>query len=178
VPVRVVGKLSTEVTGGLYRRSQGASVASAGLLISPLEEFSLGDALNVGVNAIYPMGEDVGTVSSVETIDTWINLHSGVAYQVRMNASSRSDILWQIYRPQETIVGDFTAKAFVDPYFEIDPAYAALGYRLVFSEGINNVMPGSDPQPTPVPVPAAGWLLGAAILGLAGLRRRSERRGS
>lgn len=35
--------------------------------------------------------------------------------------------------------------------------------------------PGPDPIPGPVPVPAAVWLLGSALLGVAGVSRRNKR---
>jgi hypothetical protein len=48
-------------------------------------------------------------------------------------------------------------------------------------------MPGADPVPaafgnfganldvTPTPIPAAAWLLGSGLMGLAGIRRRKEK---
>lgn len=69
---------------------------------------------------------------------------------------------------------DSIAQGMLDPYFEIDAADVAKGFSLVFSAGINNVPP-EEPgtPPSPVPLPAGGLLLGAALLGLGVARRRA-----
>jgi hypothetical protein len=64
-----------------------------------------------------------------------------------------------------TEAGQIAAESWIDPYFYIDPTWAAAnpGYSVIVSAGIPN---------DPVPIPAAAWLISSA-LGLIGLRRRA-----
>ena len=60
------------------------------------------------------------------------------------------------------------ASAEIDPYFQIDPAWAAThpGYSLVFDAGVENA-------PAIVPEPAAALLMISGVIALAVRRRRS-----
>jgi hypothetical protein len=65
-----------------------------------------------------------------------------------------------------------TAAAYVDPYFSIDPTWAAqnAGYSLIFSPGIGNSLPTPGPQPSTFGALAFGFI------GLASLRQRLKSR--
>lgn len=66
------------------------------------------------------------------------------------------------------------ASAYIDPFFEIDPVWAAThpGYSLTFDPGVGDGMPGAI---APVPEPATIALLAGGLIALAGKRRRSAR---
>jgi len=61
------------------------------------------------------------------------------------------------------------AYAVVDPFFEIDPTFAAANnYSLVLSAGIGNAPPASVPEPSSL------VLVGAALVGMRVLVRRGS----
>ena len=63
--------------------------------------------------------------------------------------------------------------AYIDPYFQIDPAWAAShpGYALSFDPGVGNGVPGAFGGPSAVPEPATLALMAAGLAALAGGRR-------
>ena len=65
------------------------------------------------------------------------------------------------------------ASAYMDPYFQIDPAWAAShpGYALSFDPGVGNGVPGAFGGPSAVPEPATLALMAAGLAALAGGRR-------
>lgn len=69
------------------------------------------------------------------------------------------------------------ASAYVDPFFEIDPAWTALhpGYSLAFEAGVGNGAPGIVTSPVPEPETSALMVTGLAAL-LLRRKRRSGRK--
>ncbi len=65
------------------------------------------------------------------------------------------------------------ASAYLDPFFQIDPAFAAAhpGYSLAFDSGVGNAMPGIDTV-SPVPEPETLVLLAGGFVALVAKRRR------
>jgi hypothetical protein len=71
--------------------------------------------------------------------------------------------LYAMVQAPATRFSDESARAFVDPYIYIDPAFPdASLYSIVVSEGVGNA---------PVPEPATLWLLGAALGAFSASRR-------
>jgi hypothetical protein len=70
------------------------------------------------------------------------------------------------------------ASAYLDPYFEIDPTWAAVhpGYSLTFDSGVGNGMPDGIGATTPVPEPETLALIAGGLVMLTVKRRRSARR--
>ena len=69
------------------------------------------------------------------------------------------------------------ASAYIDPYFRIDPAWAAAhpGYALVFDDGVGNGVPGAFDPVAAVPEPDTYALFALGALALALRRRRGAR---
>jgi len=165
VPVRIVAKASVEVSGGLYTDFSSSNafarlfIGSTGIGTSP--------AINTELRVTYPLGKNVGKISSAESYDGLFSFASGVANFVLMQASATAIVATAT--PPLVSIGAVRSTAFVDPFFEITPEFAALGYSLVFTEGIRNSL--EDP-PSSVPLPASGLLMSGALLGLARFSRR------
>ena len=66
------------------------------------------------------------------------------------------------------------ASAYIDPYFQIDPAWAAThpGYSLAFDPGVGNGAPGAFGSPSAIPEPGSVALAAAGLAALAVGRRR------
>ena len=74
---------------------------------------------------------------------------------------SYSDIASLIYAPQD------------DQLFMVNGVVILDEDTSIWKEGNSSFFAPSEYAPAPVPVPAAAWLLGAGLMGLAGLRRRN-----
>ena len=173
VPVRIVANLSAKITVPLI--DLNATSANAYLRIVEVDSgkpvlFSRINASNRGSTEEFRPKTD--------SYDRYYNLVGGSSYRVEMNAVTTADK--QLTTFFDT--GKAVAEAFVDPYFEIDPAYAARGYSLAFSDGIRNSLtdpedpgdPGTPPVSS-VPLPASAALLATALAAMLRPFRRAAR---
>lgn len=177
VPVRVVAKMGTTITGGLY--TDYASISAYARLFIGSSANGASPAISNELRKTYPTGENPGTLSATSSYDAYYSFSSGIENIVLMQVSAGASVATT--RPPFVSIGNASAKAFVDPYFEIDPEYVKLGYSLVFTEGIRNSLTAPEdegdpdtPPVSPVPLPASGLLLGGVLLGLAGLTQRQR----
>jgi hypothetical protein len=90
-------------------------------------------------------------------------------FQARSGANLDSVTLYAMVQAPATRVSNETARAFVDPFIYVDPAFAnASLYSIVVSPGVANV----PLTPVPEPGPVVLLSIGAVAIGL--LRRRSR----
>lgn len=175
VPVRIVAKMGAMVSGGLY--TDYASISAYSRLFIGSSARGAAPAISSELQVSYPTGDDPGTLSYSNSFDSFDSFSSGIENIVLMQVSAVAGVATT--RSPFVSIGNTSAKAFVDPYFEVDPDFAKLGYSLVFTDGIRNSLTGPDdggdpntPPVSPVPVPASGLILGTVVLGVFGLRRR------
>jgi hypothetical protein len=89
-----------------------------------------------------------------------VNLPGGTTFKVYLAAN--------ILQLSKDIYAN-NVSAFIDPIISIDPTWAVShpGYQLSFDSGVSNYT-------TTVPVPAAVWLFGSALMGFIGLKKRKD----
>lgn len=161
IPLRVKAEGAIEVKGG--PTNIAAANATMGLGILGLE----GAVIRENHAIAYDQYSHGGTLTDSLSIDRFANFNVGALYEINMRVSA---VATAGYDAGTFTSGPFSAKASLDPYFELGESYAALGYGLEFSAGINNAPAGLPPAPVPLPVTAP--LLSAGVLLLAGLRLR------
>lgn len=169
VRVRMKAAMEIEVIGGpsnsARTEARARMVMGRALVPDVLFEQVLQTELS-GMNAPTSRKQDY-------SFDMWFNMIAGNPYAVYMQYSLFTSASFSSTSYHRT--GIYRATAMLDPYFEIHPDDVAKGFSLSFSEGINNVpiTPEEPETPAPVPLPAAGFLLGAALLGLGATRRQA-----
>jgi hypothetical protein len=174
VPLRMVGSLSVSPSSsGFAGGADGTATWGIGNYTALLEGTS-GGSISCGSSNGITTGVCADSFSTLVTLRSFTNDVRGQALGAFLSVSTVAIAQDFIDTEQNiTYVGISDVRAVADPFFEIDPTWAAdhPGYSLEFSSSIVN----GDPGPTSggVPEPAA-WALMIAGFGMAGaaLRRR------
>ena len=158
VPVRMRGLLEAS-DGATFRFSGHFAQAILGVRDNLTNE-------SMGGRNLYA---DLGFSNPVQrhVFDQMLSLRAGSVYAVIMMASAGAQGMNEDYEN-----APITSRAFVDPYFNIDPGFLSANpeYALAFGTGVGNALPpiGAVPEP-------AAWvmmILGVGAVGAAARRRR------
>ncbi len=185
VPIRVISNGTFQVTGGFYAgpdHDTSAASASGSLIAQWYDGTGYIDGavhqsvenpnellVDVEASVSYGAGDTGGKKTASINLNQEFDFTNKSLYQITMSIEACAQIIYDTKIPILND-GNLSAEAFLDPYFEIDPAYAKLGYTLSFSDGINNSLVSA------VPLPASSPMFGAALLALGafgyGVRRK------
>ena len=160
--------------------NEAASKTNSLLSLDEVQLFITSDANLTGYNTgtrsfgssatkVYDMDSPVGLL----TANNWVKLD----YALSGSGSGRADML--MYVPDSYfLLGGATAASNVVMFTKFGTNFAVssgLGASAGFEEwSVNKITAGSAYTPTPIPVPAAAWLLGSGLIGLVGVARRKD----
>jgi hypothetical protein len=175
VPIRMIGTLSVGSSSYGYA-SGGNGTATWGIgNYTQVIEGNSGGTLTCGSANGVGDGVCETTFSTLFLLRSYGNGVGGQALNAFLSATANSSATEFVDIDGTEYVGNSDIKAVADPFFEIDPTWAAdhPGYSLQFSDSIVNGVPGPAGDAGGVPEPAA-WALMIAGFGMAGaaLRRR------
>ncbi len=113
--------------------------------------------------------EEYANVTILNTAENWtIGTFTDTLY---LNDTAETDYL-ELY--SDAVEYDVLPGGTVGLSFTADYQIGEVSYTAFFSDSVNDWdWQESEGMASPVPVPAAVWLLGSGLLGLAGIRRKS-----
>lgn len=184
VPVRVISNGLFQVSGGLYTGDRGAAsfaMASGsltaqwydgtgfinGAVHQPVESPNR-PLVDESASVTYTAGDIGGKKTASINLNQVYDFSNKSLYEITMSISAGAQIVYDI-QSAITNSGNLYADALLDPLFELDPAYAKLGYTLTFSDDISGGVVSA------VPLPASAPLFGASLIALGALGYRVRR---